>query len=209
MHPCSQLRRLAHPGFSVLELLLVMTIIAIMIAVALPYISAHKRAYQVDDFGAELVDVLRYANQRALSERQVMRVELTPSTDTDRGTIQVIDQNRIAPGTADDEVVRNETLPLKRDTTIVVTSGALPVPPAPFNFLPPPLTGGKVTVSFNPDGSVTDNTDIPRSFSIAFFTPDANGNPNTVDTRSITLFGPTTSIKPWRFDAATNSFVEM
>ena len=191
-----------------MEILVVVAIIAIMIAVALPILATHQRAQMVDDSGAQIIDFMRFANQRALSERQVMRFELTPSTDTDQGKLEVIDQNRITAGVGDDEVVRSELLPLKAQTTVNTVNGKFPLPPSPFNFLDPPFAGGKLIIWFNPDGSVTNNADTPQSMTLYFYTP-LGGEPDPTFTRAITLFGPTASIRAWRYKADDDSFEEM
>lgn len=209
MRSRSRSRHVSRGGFSAVELLVVLAIIIIMIAVALPILSTAKRTYLVDDTGALIIDVLRYANQRALSERQVMRIELTPSTNTVQGKIEVIDQNKIAAGTSDDEVVRTVLLPLNGQTTVNTTPNRFKLPPVPFNFLDAPFSGGKMTIRFNPDGSAVNATDTPQSLSLYYFTPDAAGNPDKDFTRAITLFGPTSSVKTWRYDVPTDEFAEM
>lgn len=209
MRSRSRSRRPVRRGFSIMELLVVVAIVAIMIGIALPILTAHQRTYLVDDTGALMIDVFRFANQRALSERQVMRVEITPSTGTTQGKIEVIDQEKIAPGTADDKVIRSELLPLNSQTTVNTTANRFKLPPSPFNFLDAPFTSGKMTIRFNPDGSAVNAADTPQSLSLYYFTPDAAGDPDPGFTRAITLFGPTSSVRTWRYDAAADDFVEM
>lgn len=195
-----------------IELLVVVAIIAIMIAISLLSMPSQKRGLAVDAASAQLVDVFRYAQQQALAERHVMRVELTPGTTSVPGTIQVINQMRISLGAADDRIVRNETLPPNSDSTVATTLAGFPMPPTPFNFLAPTFTAGKLTVYFMPDGTAVRNPNedpaVPRSFTLVHYTPISPGVPAPDLVRAITLFGPTASARIWIYNPATSNFQE-
>jgi prepilin-type N-terminal cleavage/methylation domain-containing protein len=201
----------ASGGFSIVELLVVVAIIAIMIGISIFSLPTAQRSLNVDFAVAQLVDVLRFASQRALAERQMMRVEISPSTDDDPGTIQVVDQNTLTAGVGDDAVIRTETLPLKRDATIDVGGSGLPIPPSPFNFLAAaPNRRGTFVFYFTPEGAMTNAAgDTPQSFSMIFFTPAGGGDPDPGLTRAVTLFGPTSAVRTWRLNPQTNQFEEM
>ena len=176
-------------GFTVIELLVVVAILAIMIGISIFSLPTAQRSLNVDFAVAQLVDVLRFANQRALAERQVMRVEITPSTNAAPGTIQVVDQNTLTNGVGDDAVIRTETLPLPSDATIDVGTSGLPIPPSPFDFL---------AATLNPQGKL-----------VFYFTPDGAGSPDLGLTRAVTLFGPTSAVRTWRYNPPTMMFEEM
>ncbi len=201
----------AQNGFSILEMVIVGAIIAIMIGVAIMSLPTQRRVLAVDFSGAQLVDVLRFANQRSLSERQVMRVEITPSTNTVPGKIEVVDQNTLAAGTADDAVVRSETLVPKGEVGILTEpTTTIPLPPAPFNFLQPTFVNNKFILYFTPDGQTTNEAGTtPQSLSLVYYTPGSGGDPDPGLTRALTLFGPTSSVRTWTYDIGTNSFKEM
>ena len=188
---------------------MVMAIIAIMIAIALPTILSARQTYAIDDASNQLVDILQFSQQRALGERQVMRVELIPGTTSTRGSIQVIDQNTLTGGVGDDEVIRNELLPENRDTTINTDPGRFPMPPLPFNFNHWTWPAGQMVIFFMPDGTVTNAANTPQSLTITMYVPLPNGDPDPGLTRAITLFGPTASIRSWYLDPAASSFQEM
>ena len=202
-------------GFTILEALVVVAIIAIMIGVSIFSLPTAQRSLNVDFAVLQLVDVLRFANQRALAERQMMRVVITPSSNDTPGTIQVIDQNTLTAGTADDKVIRTETLPEKHDAEIDDGSANLPMPPSPFNFVAAGdnstlHVGGKIVLYFTPEGAMTNAAgDVPQSFSLIYYTPTGTGDPDPGLTRSITLFGPTAAIRTWTLDPHTTTFQEM
>jgi hypothetical protein len=195
-------------GFSVLELLVVIAILIIMIGVALFSLPTAQRALAVDNASDQVVDVLRFAVQRSLAERQVMRVELFPGTSTTPGRMVVIDEETISGGAGDDVMIRSESFAPNSEATINTVAAAFELPPVPHNFEAAPFVAGKLTLYFNPDGSVTNAGDVPQSFSLVLFTPGAGGAPDVGSIRSITLFGPTASVNEWRWDPDTANFVE-
>lgn len=196
-------------GFSVVEVLAVVAIIAIMIAIALPTIFSGRRIYAVDDASNQIVDIMQFAQQRALAERQTMRVELVPGTDSTRGTIQVVDQETLAGGVGDDVVIRSELLPENKDVTINVVDGLLPTPPSPFNFQHWPWTSGDLIIRFRPDGTVTNAANDPQSLTLTMYVPISSGVPDLTLTRAITLFGPTGTARSWSYNEAASEFQEV
>ncbi len=207
--PLAHRNRARNRGFSVVELMMVFAIIAIMIAIALPSIFNARQTYAIDDASNQVVDILQFAQQRALGERQVMRVEIVPGTATTRGTIQVIDQNTLTGGAGDDLVIRNELLPENKDTTMNTDPARFPRPPLPFNFDHWTWPSGRLVIFLMPDGTATNAANTPQSFTITMFVPLANGDPDPSLIRGITLFGPTGSVRSWAYIPTTSQFEEV
>lgn len=198
--------RRAERGFSVLELLVVIAIIAVMIGVALFSLPKAQQALAPDNASDQIVDVLRFALQRSLAERQGMRVEITAGTTTTPGKIEVYDEERIAAG--DEVLIRTESLAPNAEVTLNTSPTAFVRPPVPHNFDAAPFVAGTLRIFFNPDGTVTNAADIPQSFSLVLFTPIGGGSPDPSSIRAITLFGPTAAVNEWRWDDGLNQFVE-
>lgn len=152
---------------------------------------------------------LCFAQQRALGERQVMRVQLVPGTSTTRGTIQVIHQETLTGGVGDDMVIRNELLPENKDTTINTDPGRFPMPPLPFNFNHWTWPSGQMVIYLMPDGTATNAANTPQSLTLTMYVPLANGDPDPGLIRAVTLFGPTGSIRSWAYIPTASQFEEV
>ena len=73
-------------GFSLAELLVVMSIMIVMTSVSLYYLYSHERIYMPDEQSSHFIDMLQEARQRALTQKVTMRVELD-LTDDDLKTL--------------------------------------------------------------------------------------------------------------------------
>jgi uncharacterized protein (TIGR02596 family) len=97
------------PGFSLLELLVVLTVTAILIGLAVPGISSMNRGYQLSATGDLLVAQLNLARQAALSNGHLVQVRLyhlpdynsapSASRTTFRGIQCFLEGDPIASGT--------------------------------------------------------------------------------------------------------------
>ena len=70
-------------GFSMVELLIVLTVMTILTGISLFYLSGHQRLFRPDEQTLKMVDIFQEARQRSLTQRETMRVEidLTDSVD--------------------------------------------------------------------------------------------------------------------------------
>jgi prepilin-type N-terminal cleavage/methylation domain-containing protein len=196
-------------GFTMTEALVVMAIFAVMVAVALPQFLTYQETFATDSVAKQLVDVARFAHQQALGERQRMRVEITPGTAGQPGKIEVVDEATVAAGTADDEVVRSETLPEGGEISFAKPSG-VDVPDSPFNFSPAVYSSGKFVIYFNPIGTSSGtNVDIPKSATVFVAPAGASSTSPNVDlVRAVTIFGPTGSVRLWGYEPSSRKFVK-
>ncbi len=83
-------------GFSLIELLIVLTLIMIMSGVSFFYFNTYQRLYKPDDQSLQIVDILQEARQHALTQRETIRVEV----DITVNVVRLIDEN--TPITAND-----------------------------------------------------------------------------------------------------------
>jgi prepilin-type N-terminal cleavage/methylation domain-containing protein len=200
-------------GFSIVELMIVVSIMVIMTGIVVFSFRGNKRAYVADDEATKVLSFFREAYQRALSQRQAQRITI----DRTNNVIRLADMGLLPGG---DETVINRGI---LSTTVsmarpVVSGTPLAPPPAPYNYTPTDLSTGSLDIYFLADGTITNTTGFNNStfapVSMTFyFAPSqetvtaagqtANNSGNLV--RAVTLYGPTGSTKLWRFN--TNRFV--
>ena len=146
-------------GFSIIELLIVLTVITILLGISLFYLSGHQRLYRPDDQALKLIDVFQEARQRSLTQRETMRVEI----DLTDNMVRLIDENQ--PNTADDDrPVRSVTLISQAEVKLnsrppdISTSPVevMPVPAAQFkpSIYPPSAAHNVCTFRFLRNGTV-------------------------------------------------------
>jgi type II secretion system protein H len=76
-------------GFTLLELVLVMVIIAVVLAMVAPSLSGFSAARDADYTASQVISVSRWAREQAISEGRVYRLNFNPSTQEYFVTAQV------------------------------------------------------------------------------------------------------------------------
>lgn len=212
----------AEAGFSVVELLVVLAIIAVMAAVTIFYATSHKKAFQPDEEALQIADILQEARQRALTERRAMRVEINLYTYM----VKLYDENRDATTSADDVLLRG--LKLFPNTSVKIDTNpseasytppeTMPVPSAVFkpSVYTPSISQSVCTIRFLANGTAVDaGTNAIGSGAVATGATIYVWSPNkTTPTsgdiiRGVTVLGPTGVIRLWEFNeqsAATNKW---
>ena len=98
-------------GFSTIELLIVASLVIALTAISIFMLSPQRRAYRSEDAAAQTANFLRDAYQRALSQRQIFRVQI----DRANRLIQIIDENKLPQG--DEREVRRDVFQQSLDGT--------------------------------------------------------------------------------------------
>ena len=196
-------RHVGQDGYSLLQLLVVLSIMIILTAAAVFSLTPQRRAYRTDDAAGQVTNFLRDAYQRALTQRQTMRVQV----DRSAMLIKIIDENSL-PGGDEVEVRREKLNPEVSVTQPTLSGSALNAPASPYNYPVAVFSSNLWEVRFRSDASVVDTAG--NSISATLFVSMVN--PKTTDTafiRAVTLFGPSGSVRLWRytgssFDAGAN-----
>lgn len=210
-------KRIREKGFSLIELLIVMAIIVIMTGVAVFALRANKESYKTDDEALLVLDIFQEARFRALSQREVMRVEINPVAKQ----VRLIDENS-ATVADDDKVIR--VLPISAESDIKISSRPSTVsanPPTPLtcpdavfapSLHPTSAAQNVATFRFNLTGQVlnagvndTGQNAVMTSSTIFLWPPDpANANQPTQPglVRAITILGTTGAMQIWKYNGS-------
>ena len=194
-------------GFSVVEILVVLAVLAILTAISLPYIYSYKKLYKSEDQSLKVIDVMREANQLAITRRRTMRLEI----DLTDNAIVLIDENGAAADTQIKMIPLEATKEIRMD--VIPTGVTKPNPP---NYTDATFAAdsighlvGTTTVTghsvwagrFKSDGSMVNSADVPLSVNFYVWPPITSGSSsprNKQEVRAITVFGGSGAIRYWK-----------
>lgn len=204
-------------GFSILELIVVMVVIAVMSAVSIFYLRTSKKLLAVDEQASRLSDILQEARQKVLTQKAVMRVEIDNTTKSFR----LIGEGFDEASTTDDRVLRNSSFggenTIRIDKPSNVTGGLnevptdnSPVSKCVFTASNHPLSVGNsvCTIRFLRNGLVADagtggigTNAVTRGFTVYVWKPTNDFATTTTGDviKAITISGSSASIRLWDY----------
>ena len=201
-------------GFSLVELMVVLAIIAIFVSISLFFYEGHRSLYRPDEIALQMSDLFQEARQRSLTQRETMRVEI----DLTRKVANLIDENTAA--TADDDVVlRTITLPEASSVTVGSRPANIgynppepqPVPNAVFtsSVYTPSFGNLACAFRFQRDGTVVNAGNnaigtgaVSSGATLHVWSPKEGDVSTSEVARAITIIGSTGTIRMWEFDPA-------
>lgn len=209
--------KMQHPeshcnGFSLIELLVVLTVASVLLAISLFYFEGHRKLYRPDDTTLLIADALQEARQRSLTQRETIRVEI----DKTAKVVRVIDENQPTLA-SDDEIIKLLTIPEPAIVTVGqppmnITQNppeTLPVPNAVFLPSLHPLSFGNevCTIRFMRDGTVTNagtnsigSGAVTTGVTIHIWSPQTGSPTNADIARAITVIGSSGVVRGWEWD---------
>lgn len=199
-------------GFSIAELLIVLVVLSIMTGFAAYYFSAHQKLYKPDDQALKIVDILQEARQRALTQRESIRVEINSTLNIAR----IIDEGS-ATTADDDREIRRVTLFGQSEVKFSTRPNnisynppeTLTPPTAVFttSVYPTSTTQNVCTIRFQSNGTVlnagtnaTGTGATPTGVTLLIWSPKASAASDADIARAITIIGTSGSLRLWEFD---------
>jgi prepilin-type N-terminal cleavage/methylation domain-containing protein len=201
-------------GFSLIELLVVLTLIAILSAMSLLYLTSAREIYKPDDQSLKLIDILQEARQRSLTQRETMRVEI----DLTDNVVRLIDENTAITET-DDNKLKEFNLLSEAEVRVDIRPSQIsnnppenfPVPSAYFrqSIYPQSLAHDVCTIRFLSNGTVVDQGSnevgenaVTTGLTLHVWSPKKSDDSESEIARAITIIGSTGSIRLWEHDSA-------
>jgi prepilin-type N-terminal cleavage/methylation domain-containing protein len=199
-------------GFSLVELLIVLTVITILLGISMFYLSGHERLLRPDEQALKIIDVFQEARQRSLTQRETMRVEI----DLTDNLVRLIDEN--LPNTADDDrLVKSVVLIPQAEVKLnsrppdISTNPTeiMPIPIAQFrpSVYPASVAHNVCTFRFQRNGTVVnEGTDAIGSnatttgLTLFIWSPKPHNSSQSEIARAITVIGATGSVRFWEYN---------
>lgn len=212
-------------GFSLVELLIVMTLMAIISAIALPRLLNSSRFIGSAGIPRELATYLRFARQEAVSQKVVVTCRYNNQDKTisiinhrERGITYDPNTDSMVtlpgnPAPSADQVtdMTIERVPLARPG---VPSGDITLGRVDGNPATAALDDGtqmvtlsasnQINITFQPDGSIVNAQNVPINRTLFLY----NQQIQKESAFAVSVLGTTGRVKLWRFDSNANKYYE-
>ena len=198
-------------GFSVVELLIVVTMIGILCAMAIPQIIAERQLSRTVAMTREILSQARFARQQSMSQRQAFTFQYNNITKR----VSIIDHNSNTgaalltspgfPNNPGSTVVTSVSLAtgglIASEITYGIPSG-VPTGALRDGAVMTPLTSNVVNITFQPDGSVIDTMGNPIDRALFLY----NSNAPRGTASAVSIMGASGRVKIWRYNANANVY---
>jgi type II secretory pathway pseudopilin PulG len=218
--PAQRIR--SNSGFSLIQLMLVLVIMGILTAVAIPQMIVQRRLTRSIGVTRELMTQMRLARQLAMAQRQA----ITFQYDTTNEVINIIDHNNVdtpANPTSGLTVLTAGGYPSTAGSTVLATvslrqgglsagemswgiPASLPGSPTTADGLAVPnisTASNKLNITFQRDGSVVDATGNPTDTVLFIY----NNKAAKATASAISVRGASGRAKIWRYNNV-DSYIE-
>jgi Tfp pilus assembly protein FimT len=214
----------AQDGRSIIETLIVVAIIALLTAAAVPQMISARRLIRSASLPKEIATQLRFARQQAMSQREAVTFQYDNSTKT----VTIFDHNNVnnanlaclMPGT---QVLTTTGYPNTSCTTTILTlpltQGGLPATEIKYG-IPSSITAttlddgntmtalsgtpAVVNITFQSDGTVMTAAGAYARPTLFFY----NNKVPTQTASAISILGAVGRIKVWRYSTSASKYAE-
>jgi Tfp pilus assembly protein FimT len=195
------------------ETLIVMALIAVLSALAVPQLISERRLTRSVGVTREILSQMRLARQLAMSERQAFTFQYNNATKQ----ISIIDHNSNLgadlfadpsyPNTAGSATISTTPLAAGGLDSSEITYGipaGLPAVALGDGISMTSLTNNRLNITFQPDGSVIDLTGNPVGVGMFIY----NNRAARGTASAISVMGASGRIKIWRYNSSANLYAE-
>jgi prepilin-type N-terminal cleavage/methylation domain-containing protein len=187
-------------GFSLPELLVVLLIVAIILALALPQILSSQRLFRFSGLQRQVATSLREARQEAMSQRKPITLRY------DNANKRIITYGGSFGANGDPKNIVVELSGAGVDANDVKYGRPTGVPTSALSDTTnlSSLSSNAVDITFQADGSVIDASNNPQNQALFFY-----HDKYRLDTAfAVSVLGAGGRVKVWRYSQGVNSYVE-
>ncbi len=205
-------KRRGQGGVSLVELILVIAIMATVVSIGILQYASMRRLNSSTAIPLQLKIQLRLARQQAMSQRRAVTLQYDdqtkqvsiirqpaagkavlslPNFPKPTGSVQVSSTTLTGNGVAPSELVYGPPGSVSSSLSDGTSLTSLP-------------TNKKITITFQPDGSVIDANGTPVNFALFFYNSKA---PN-LTASAVSILGSAGRIKTWTYNGNANKYVE-
>lgn len=190
----------AQKGQSLIELILVMSVLVILSAIALPQLRQTRNLTRFSSLQREIITQLRDARQQAIAQRQ----PVTLRYDDANKRLLLYGGIYGPAGDAANKKFRLTGRGLRSDELVYGRPAGAPVTPLADATDMLPLTGGYADITFQPDGAITDGNGNPLAHAWFFY----HANMPTTTAFAVSVLGFGGRVKDWKYNSMAGVYEE-